>query len=347
MNDVLPAADTRVVNAEPRAVNAEARVVDAETRVVNAMTVDVEDWFQVQAFAHCIDRSSWDGRTRRVEANVDRILDLFDTARVKATFFTLGWIAERHPAMVRRIVAAGHELASHGWEHIRADTQDRATFRADVERTRLTLEDIGGTPVVGYRAATFSIGARNQWAFHVLEEAGYAYSSSINPIRHDLYGMPDAPRTPYRPEGGALWEMPMTTVAALGRNWPCAGGGFFRLLPYALYRHGLAAVNQREHMSGIFYFHPWEVDPGQPRVAGCGWKSRVRHYTNLAHMQGKLERVLRDFAWDRMDRVFGDLMLDRLPLPLREAVGGRGSCRVEPLPPTPSLKGRGGQVASA
>jgi polysaccharide deacetylase family protein (PEP-CTERM system associated) len=276
--------------------------------VVNAMTVDVEDWFQVQAFAHCIPRADWDGSALRVEANVDRILALFDAAGARATFFTLGWIAERHPALVRRIVAGGHELASHGWEHIRADTQDPAAFRADVERTRLTLEDIGGVPVVGYRAATFSIGARNQWAFQVLQEAGYAYSSSINPIRHDLYGMPDAPRTPFKPEGGTLWEIPMTTVAAFGRNWPCAGGGFFRLLPYQLYRRGLAAVNRHEHLAGIFYFHPWEIDPGQPRVAGCGWKSRVRHYTNLSRMQSKLERVLREFAWDRMDRVFGELL---------------------------------------
>jgi polysaccharide deacetylase family protein (PEP-CTERM system associated) len=293
-------------------------VVDAMTPVVNAMTVDVEDWFQVQAFADRIPRTAWDGCTRRVEANVDRILGIFDAAGVRATFFTLGWIAERHPAMVRRIVAAGHELASHGWEHVRADTQDPATFRSDVERTRLTLEDIGGVPVVGYRAATFSIGAGNQWAFQVLADAGYLYSSSINPIRHDLYGMPDAPRTPFRPEGGALWEIPMTTVAAFGRNWPCSGGGFFRLLPYELYRRGLAGVNRRERLAGVFYFHPWEIDPDQPRVAGAGWKSRVRHYTNLSRMQGKLERVLRAFAWDRMDRVFGDLVFNRLPLPLRE-----------------------------
>jgi polysaccharide deacetylase family protein (PEP-CTERM system associated) len=318
--------------------------------VINAMTVDVEDWFQVQAFAHCIRRTDWDGHVRRVEANVDRILGLFDAARVRATFFTLGWIAERHPTMVRRIVAAGHELASHGWEHIRADTQDPATFRADVERTRLTLEDIGGVPVIGYRAATFSINAGNQWAFRILRDAGYAYSSSINPIRHDLYGMPDAPRAPFRPEGGALWEIPMTTVAALGRNWPCAGGGFFRLLPYQVYRSGLAAVNRREQMAGIFYFHPWEIDPGQPRVADCGWKSRVRHYTNLARMQGKLECVLREFAWDRMDRVFGDLLADRLPVPLSEDVGGRGRPEIRtdrPFPPNPSLKGKGRQTTAS
>jgi len=291
----------------------------AAAPVVNAMTVDVEDWFQVQAFAHCIGRDQWEHKESRVEANIERILALFASAGVHATFFTLGWIAERHPGIVRRIVAAGHELASHGWEHMRADTQDPARFRADVERTRTTLEDIGGVQVAGYRAATFSIGARNLWAFRVLEEAGYLYSSSINPIRHDLYGMPDAPRTPFQPEGGALWEIPMTTVAAFGRNWPCAGGGYFRLLPYGLYRRGLRAVNAREQLPGIFYFHPWEVDPGQPRVSGAGWKSRLRHYTNLSRMRGKLERVLRDFAWDRMDRVFAGPMTQRVALNLNSA----------------------------
>lgn len=285
-----------------------------ERPVVNAMTVDVEDWFQVQAFAHCISRSDWPRMAPRVEANVERILGLFDTAGVRATFFTLGWIAHRHPAMVRRIVSAGHELASHGWDHVRAHAQDPAAFRSDVERTRLTLEDIGGVPVSGYRAATFSIGAGNQWAFRVLEEAGYAYSSSVNPIRHDLYGMPEAPRTPFRPDGCMLLELPMTTVAAFGRNWPCAGGGFFRLLPYPLYQRGLAAVNRQEKRAGIFYFHPWEIDPAQPRVSGCGWKSRLRHYSNLSRMHAKLQRVLRDFAWDRVDRAFADVLVrQRVP----------------------------------
>jgi polysaccharide deacetylase family protein (PEP-CTERM system associated) len=272
--------------------------------VRNAMTVDVEDYFQVQAFAGCIDRGAWDTIAPRVEDNVDTILELFAAAGVRATFFTLGWIAERHPAMVRRIVAAGHELASHGYDHTRADAQTLDDFRADVMRTRSLLEDVGGVPVRGYRAATFSIGASNQWAFGVLEEAGYTYSSSVNPIQHDLYGMPDAPRVPFRPGGGALWEIPMTTVRAFGRNWPCSGGGYFRLLPDGLYRRGLRLVNQRERRPGIFYFHPWEIDPAQPRVADCGWKSRFRHYTNLTRMAGRLERLLRDFVWDRMDRAF-------------------------------------------
>ncbi len=285
------------------------------TPVRNAMTVDVEDYFQVQAFAHCVERGGWDTRPRRVEANVDRILAQFARAGVHGTFFTLGWVAERHPAMIRRIVDAGHELASHGWDHTRADSQDPPTFRADVSRTRRLLEDIGGVRVAGYRAATFSIGARNLWAFRELEDAGYTYSSSINPIRHDLYGMPDAPRTPFRPDGCTLWEIPMTTVHALGRNWPCSGGGYFRLLPSVLYRAGLSHLNRRENMPGIFYFHRWEIDPGQPRIDGCGWKSRIRHYTNLSRMAGDIDVILRQFAWGRMDQVYADILAPQASRP--------------------------------
>lgn len=284
---------------------------DRTSSIVNAMSVDVEDWFHVQAFAHRINQADWPHLEVRVEANVDQILEIFDAAKVKATFFTLGWIAVRHPGLVRRIVSCGHELASHGWEHIRAYTQDPGAFRADVERTRLTLEDAGGVAVTGYRAATFSIDARNQWAFRVLEETGHAYSSSVNPIHHDLYGMPNAPRTPFRPDNGTLVELPMTTVTALGRNWPCAGGGFFRLLPYSVFAAGLRKVNRQERRPGIFYFHPWELDPAQPRVHGCGWKSSLRHYTNLSRMRGKMQRLLSDFAWNRIDHVFADQLSAR------------------------------------
>ncbi|MEO8715908.1 MAG: XrtA system polysaccharide deacetylase [Acetobacteraceae bacterium] len=276
--------------------------------LVNAMTVDVEDYFQVQALSQAISRDRWESIPARVEANMDTILALFDEAGVHATFFTLGWIARRHPAVVRRIVEAGHELASHGWDHTRADAQDPAEFRADVGRARRLLEDVGGVAVRGYRAATFSIGARNLWAFAALESEGYRYSSSVNPIRHDLYGMPNAPRVPFQPDSGTLWEIPMTTVRALGRNFPCSGGGFFRLLPYGVYRLGLSRVHRTERQPGIFYFHPWEVDPGQPRVPGLGLKSRVRHYTNLHRMHPRLRRLLRDFAWERMDRVHAGLL---------------------------------------
>jgi len=279
--------------------------------VRNAMTVDVEDYFQVQAFAGCVARADWDGFPGRVEANTDRLLAQFDRAGVTATFFTLGWVAQRHPALIRRIVAQGHELASHGWDHTRADAQDPATFRADIGRTRRLLEDTGGVAVTGYRAATFSIGARNTWAFAALEAEGYRYSSSVNPIRHDLYGsMPGAPRTPFRPAGTGLWEFPMTTVRAGGRNLPCSGGGYFRLLPYRLFRAGLDRVNRVERRSGIFYLHPWEVDPDQPRIAGAGWKSRFRHYTNLRRTGARLDRLLAEFAWGRMDAVFAGLLAD-------------------------------------
>jgi polysaccharide deacetylase family protein (PEP-CTERM system associated) len=278
------------------------------TRISNAMTVDVEDYFQVQAFAHRIDRKDWDTFPRRVDLNTNRILDQFDAAAVKATFFCLGWVADRFPALIRRIVEDGHELASHGWDHTRVDAQHPETFRADIRRTRALLEDTGGMRVSGYRAATFSIGMRDLWAFPILQQEGYRYSSSINPIRHDLYGMPDAPRVPFRPDVGGVMEIPMTTVRLMGRNWPCSGGGYFRLLPKALYRAGLRRVNRHDHQPGIFYFHPWEIDAAQPRIAQVGLKSRLRHYTNLSRMAGDVDGLLREFAWDRMDRVYASVV---------------------------------------
>lgn len=270
--------------------------------VTNAMTVDVEDYFQVQAFAGLIDPASWDSIPCRVEANTDRILTQFAAAGVVATFFTLGWVAERYPQIVRRIVAAGHELASHGYAHQRADGQTPEVFRADVRRARGLLEDLGGVAVIGYRAPTFSIGARNQWAYDVLAEEGHRYSSSVYPVRHDLYGSPDAPRFPYR--AGALVELPMTTVRVLGRNIPCSGGGYFRLSPYALFRLGLRRFNRIEATPGIFYIHPWEIDPGQPHVAGVPALSRFRHRVNLSRTAPRLDRLLRDFVWGRVDHVF-------------------------------------------
>ena len=274
----------------------------------NAMSVDVEDYFQVQAFAGAVPRGNWDAIPRRVEANTERILAQFAAAGVHGTFFTLGWVAERHPALVRRIVAAGHELASHGYDHVLAHDFTPEQFAADVGRTRRILEDIGGVPVVGYRAPTFSVGPRNPWAWAALEREGYRYSSSVFPIRHDLYGVPDAPRSPYRPDDGALWEIPMSTVRMAGRNWPCAGGGYFRLLPYRVFRGGLCRINDMERRPGVFYFHPWEVDPDQPRITGCSRMSRFRHYVNIGRMTGRLDRLLREFAWDRMDRVFAPLL---------------------------------------
>ena len=268
----------------------------------NAMTVDVEDWFQVQAFASTISRDDWDSLPRRVEANTDRFLAMFAQAGVRATFFTLGWVADRHPDLVRRIVAGGHELASHGYAHRLAHEQTQAEFREDVGRARLLLEDVGGVPVVGYRAPTFSINARNPWAFGALADKGHTYSSSIYPIRHDLYGMPHAPRTPHRVADGRLLEIPMTTVRLGGRNLPCAGGGYFRLLPYAVFRAGLRRVNREQR--GMFYTHPWEIDPGQPRHDAAPRMAKFRHYVNISRTESRIVALLRDFSWGRVDEVF-------------------------------------------
>ncbi len=272
--------------------------------ISNAMTVDVEDFFQVEAFARTLPRDRWDTFERRVEANTDGILAQMAQAGAYGTFFTLGWIAERHPALVRRIVAAGHELASHGYGHQRVDTISPEAFADDITRAKSILEDIGGVAVTGYRAPTFSIGPRTPWAAEALLAAGYHYSSSVYPVRHDLYGDPDAPRTPFHPHNTALWELPMSTAQMFGRNLPCSGGGWFRLLPYAAFRLGLRRVNRTDHQPGIFYTHPWEFDPGQPRIPGAGRLSRFRHYVNLDRTAGKFEALLRDFTWDRMDRVF-------------------------------------------
>jgi polysaccharide deacetylase family protein (PEP-CTERM system associated) len=273
----------------------------------NAMSIDVEDYFQVSAFAPHIRRDDWDAIPCRVERNVDLILGLLDEADAKATFFTLGWIAERHPQVVRRIVDQGHELASHGYGHQRASELTPEQFRDDISRAKGILEDLGGVAVRGYRAPSFSINRDNWWAVEELENAGYEYSSSIYPVKHDHYGMPDAPRFPHRPNGEAgILELPPTTVPLFGRNLPAAGGGWFRLLPYELSRWMLQRVNAEDRAPCMFYFHPWEVDHEQPRLPGLSAKTRFRHYVNLKHMQGRLRRLLKDFEWDRVDRVFLD-----------------------------------------
>ncbi|MCA1925015.1 MAG: DUF3473 domain-containing protein [Thiobacillus sp.] len=271
----------------------------------NAMSIDVEDYFQVSAFAPHIRREDWDSLPCRVERNVDLILALLDEAGAKATFFTLGWIAERHPQVVRRIVAAGHELASHGYGHQRASDLTPAQFREDIVRAKGILEDIGAVAVRGYRAPSFSISHANWWAVGELENAGYVYSSSIYPVKHDHYGMPDAPRFPHRPNGeSGILELPPTTVPMMGRNLPAAGGGWFRLLPYSMSRWMLRRVNERDRAPCMFYFHPWEVDAEQPRQSGLPVKTRFRHYVNLQRMPGRLRQLFNDFEWDRVDRVF-------------------------------------------
>ena len=271
--------------------------------IANALTVDVEDYFQVSALAPHIARAEWERIPCRVERNVETILSLFAESRARATFFTLGWIAERYPGLVKSIVTQGHELASHGYGHLRIHEQTPEEFTQDIARAKALLEDLSGTEVKGYRAPSFSIGPRTLWAFERIAQAGYRYSSSVYPVRHDLYGMPDAPRFAYRPRADLL-EIPVTTAAVLNRNLPAGGGGYFRLLPYAVSRALLRRVNEVDARPGIFYFHPWEIDPAQPRVPGTGIKARFRHYVNLRRTEPRLRRLLRDFRWRRMDEVF-------------------------------------------
>jgi polysaccharide deacetylase family protein (PEP-CTERM system associated) len=270
--------------------------------VVNALSVDVEDWFQVGAFETVIAREQWPALDCRVEANTDAVLELFDAGGVKATFFTLGWVADRYPGLVRRIVAAGHEIASHGWDHRRVFTMEPEEFRTDLARARTAIEDAGGVKVTGYRAPSFSFDARTPWAHAVLAEEGYAYSSSVAPLRHDHYGMPDAPRRAWRPLPDAkLIELPVTVARVLGRD-VTAGGGFFRLLPGSVVERAIARANASE-TPGIFYFHPWEIDPGQPRVTNAPWKSKLRHYSRLGAMRGKLAGLIARHDWGRTDIV--------------------------------------------
>ncbi len=278
----------------------------AQITIRNAMTVDVEDYFQVSAFEQHIARTDWKHLPCRVERNMDLILTLFDEAHIKATFFVLGWIAERYPKMIQRLVNAGHELASHGYEHKRIIHQTPLEFRADIRRTKALLEDLTGVAVIGYRAASYSINRDNQWAHEELHAAGYLYSSSIYPIRHDLYGIPDAPRFRYFPipQTPHFSEIPITTIELFKKRFPCGGGGYFRLYPYAVSRAAIARINHSEQQPAIFYFHPWELDPDQPRQSGIGIKTYFRHYLNLHRMAQRLRQLLADFSWDRMDHVF-------------------------------------------
>lgn len=277
----------------------------SDGRIINAMSVDIEEYFQVGAFEKCIARADWDSLASRVDHATQIVLDLFAEKRVHATFFVLGWVAERQPRLMQRIVEGGHEVASHGYDHARVHLLDRLTFAADIARTKDILEQAAGIRVRGYRAPSFSIGARNRWALEELAAQGYAYSSSVYPIAHDHYGWPGAPRFAFQPVAAQpLVEVPMTTIK-LGRHvLPCSGGGFFRLFPYALSRWMIRRVNQQEQQPAMFYFHPWEVDVDQPVQRQAPLKSRLRHYVNLHRMAAKIGHVLDDFHWDRVDRVF-------------------------------------------
>lgn len=270
----------------------------------NAFSVDVEDYFHVEALSSVVDRESWAQREYRAEVSTHRLLDLLADEQVHATFFVLGWVAKRSPQLVRAIHAAGHEVACHGLTHQMVTRQTPAQFRAETLESKSFLQETVGAPVNGYRAATYSITRESLWALDILAELGFTYDSSIFPIRHDLYGIPDAPRFPYRPTSRTLLEVPVTTVEFMGQRLPCGGGGYFRLLPYSLFRAALRRVNNRDQQAAVFYCHPWEVDPQQPRVGGLSLKSRFRHYTNLSKMEGRLRQLLRDFSWGRMDEIF-------------------------------------------
>jgi polysaccharide deacetylase family protein (PEP-CTERM system associated) len=272
--------------------------------VRNALSVDVEDWFHVGAFENVISRDNWAALECRVERNTDALLEMFGNAGIKATFFTLGWVAQRYPHLMRRVADAGHELANHGSEHDRVFTLGREKFAADIDRARKIIEDASGAKVTGYRAPSFSIDQRTPWAHEVLAEQGYAYSSSVAPVKHDHYGWAEAPRFAFKPvKGSDLIEIPVTTAEFAGRRLAAGGGGFFRLLPYAFSRWAIRQVNNEAERPAIIYFHPWEIDPGQPRVANAPIKSKLRHYTKLKAMAPKLERLIGDFSWDRLDLI--------------------------------------------
>jgi len=286
------------------------------TSIANAMTVDVEDYFQVSAFDPYISRDNWKNFAGRVEANTDRILQLFDDHKVTSTFFTLGWVADTYPALVRRIVEQGHDLASHGWDHRRVTSLSRNEFSIDVSKSKSVLEDVSGVEITGYRAPSYSFTDETPWAHQVLLERGYRYSSSIAPIRHDLYGIPGAPRFSHTRADDKLIELPITTTRIFTRNYPCGGGGWFRLYPYSLSRWAINRVNELDNEPAIFYFHPWELDPEQPKINGLDLSTRFRHYQNLRQMETKLTRLLKDYTWRSIPEVFGPELTMADPSPI-------------------------------
>ncbi|UTA47382.1 DUF3473 domain-containing protein [Simiduia sp. 21SJ11W-1] len=292
-----------------------------QRRITHAMTVDVEDYFHVAAFNQVIKPEDWGNWPSRVERNTDALLALFDSADVRITFFILGWVAERHPQLVQRIQQAGHEIASHGYSHQLIYQQTPEVFREETARSKAILEDITGTQVKGYRAASYSITQKSLWALDILAEQGFSWDSSIFPTRHDNYGIPGSPEEPYTiitQSGATLTEFPLTTAKVLGQAIPAAGGGYFRQYPYALSRWLFNRASHNQTRPQIFYLHPWEIDPTQPRVAGASWFSRFRHYTNLSRCKPRLEQLLKDFAFGTMTDSLRDAPISQV-LDLRAA----------------------------
>ncbi|MCL7945700.1 XrtA system polysaccharide deacetylase [Marinobacter sp. ATCH36] len=280
------------------------------TRIANALTIDVEDYFQVAALAEAVDRDDWHSMEYRVEANTHRLLELLDRHRTRATFFTLGWVAEKSPQLVRDIQNAGHEVASHGYSHQLIYNQTPEVFREETRRSKQILEDITGEPITGYRAASYSITNQSRWALDILAEEGFVWDSSIFPVHHDRYGMPGTPRWPHRlttDKDYELAEFPLSTLKLPGYTLPIAGGGYFRLFPYWFSRWGLGSIN-RQGQPFVFYLHPWEVDPGQPRL-DVKWFSRFRHYNNLEICEQRLDQLLGHFRFTAMGDVLRDQQL--------------------------------------
>lgn len=269
----------------------------------HAMTVDVEDYFHVSAFEKNISRDDWHQLPMRVEKNTYRLLELFEQHNAKSTFFTLGWVAEKCPALIKAIVDQGHELASHGYNHQRAVAMNSAQFKEDVYKSKSLLEDAGGCQIVGYRAPSFSINKTNEWTYDILVELGFKYSSSTYPIAHDLYGVPEWPRFIYQREEG-ITEIPIPTLRNGENNTGIGGGGYFRLYPYFFSKKRIEKYLAQENAPYSFYFHPWEIDPEQPRIAGTSFKSKLRHYINLSRMENKIVRLLEDYQWSTMEDVY-------------------------------------------
>lgn len=272
--------------------------------MINALTIDLEDYFQVSAFESVISREKWHSLPYRVEKNTNKLLELLDNNHSKATFFILGWVAQKSPGLIRKIDQMGHEIASHSFDHRRVNHLTPIQFKEDCLKSKSILEDLSGKPVIGYRAPTFSISHKTPWAHPILEELGFTYSSSVYPIKHDAYGWPGSPRFPYIATPNGLLEIPQTT-AQFGRlRVPCAGGGYFRLYPYVLSHYLIDRVNVNDKQPCIFYLHPWELDPLQPKQKGIRMTTRMRHYLNLSRMQSRLERLLKDFQWKSIYDVF-------------------------------------------
>mgnify|MGYP000412769798 FL=1 len=272
--------------------------------VTNAISIDVEDYFQVSAFENSIDRKNWDSLEHRVSKNMDKVFEVLSDTHVQATFFILGWVAERYPEMVKKITKNGHEIASHGYGHQRVSDLTRKEFKEDVTRAKGILEDISGIQIQGYRAPSYSIGKNNIWALEVLADTGHQYSSSIYPIKHDHYGYPEAPRFVFKDENTGLIEIPITTMKLFSRLYPAGGGGFFRFYPYSFSKWAINRVNQVDKQPSVFYFHPWELDPDQPRQVNISRKSKFRHYLNLNKTEPRLRQLLTDFKWGKVYDVF-------------------------------------------